>query len=143
MVRRELCLCAIYAPRAREYGRWDMQASARFFAVHAVAAALALTVLGGAAPVAEAATSIGVKDYFYSPAAGSPTGTKPESKLWFNRGWWAVMFNPGAGGYHIYKLSSAETWSDTGVAADPRNTSRADVLWDSAASKLYVASHPK
>jgi hypothetical protein len=118
-----------------------MQNKARFFAVPAVTAALALAALGIAAPTAAAAADIGARDYVYSPATGSPSGTKPESKLWFNRGWWAILFSPKVGDYHIFKLTSGETWSDTGVAADTRNTSRADTLWDPATSKLYVASH--
>ncbi|MGZ6643342.1 MAG: CBM96 family carbohydrate-binding protein, partial [Solirubrobacteraceae bacterium] len=85
---------------------------------------------------------IGFRDQSYAPLGGSPTGSKPESKLWFNNGWWATMFNPTAGEHRIYKLNTATgTWSDTGVAIDPRDSTRADTLWDAGTNKLYVASH--
>jgi hemolysin type calcium-binding protein len=105
----------------------------------AIGAVTALSI--GAAP-AQAAPSIGFRDRSYAPLTGSPTGTKPESKLWFNRGWWASMFSPAAGAYRIYKLNLATgTWRDTGVAIDDRDNTRADALWNGATNKLYVASH--
>ena len=39
------------------------------------------------------AAGIGFQDQSYAPLGGSPSGTKPESKLWFNNGWWASMFS--------------------------------------------------
>jgi PKD repeat protein len=80
------------------------------------------------------------------PSTGSgsaPTGSKPESKLWWNDGvWWASMWDTASADFHIFKLDTGtQTWSDTGVALDDRPGTRADTLWDAAAGKLYVASH--
>jgi hypothetical protein len=49
------------------------------------------------------------------------------------------MFNQTVQEFHIYRLNwSTQTWSDTNVLIDIRNTSSADILWDG--SKLYTAS---
>lgn len=71
----------------------------------------------------------------------APTGSKPESKLWWNDGsWWAPMWSSSANAFDIFRLSADhQTWADTGVAIDNRGGTRADVLWDGA--HLYVASH--
>ena len=95
----------------------------------------------GAAP-----GDVGFEGPVYGTGPSSiPTGSKPESKLWFNDGfWWAVMFKTigASGDYNIFKLDPAtQTWSDTGVLLDGRINSRADALWDEASGKLYVASH--
>jgi hypothetical protein len=70
----------------------------------------------------------------------TPTGEKPQSKLWFNDGrWWADMFNNVAGNYHIYWLNPAtQTWIDTGTVLDTRPETKADCLWDG--KYLYVVS---
>lgn len=75
--------------------------------------------------------------------AGSPSGEKPESKLWWNDGfWWGSLFNSSTSKFHIYRLNwGAQTWEDTGVVLDDRNNTKADTLWDNTAKKLYVASH--
>jgi hypothetical protein len=72
--------------------------------------------------------------------SGPPTTSKPESKLWWNDGfWWASMFD-GSGDYHIFRLNlRAQRWVDTGVVIDTRNSTRQDVL--STGSRLFVASH--
>ena len=77
------------------------------------------------------------------PVADDVTGTKPESKLWWNDGfWWASMYNRTADAYHIYRLNwGTQDWEDTGVTLDTRRETQADVLWDEAAGKLYVVSH--
>ena len=80
----------------------------------------------------------------YAGSASSPTGSKPESKLWFNDGfWWSAMNvdDPGSEvGPRIFRLDSAsQRWTDTGVQIDARANVRSDVLWDG--SKLYVATH--
>jgi PKD repeat protein len=92
---------------------------------------------------AAAAGDIGFEGPSSTNAGASPTGSKPESKLWFNDGvWWASMWHVGSGDFHIFRLNTGtQTWSDTGVALDDRSGTRADVLWDGAAGKLYVASH--
>lgn len=113
----------------------------RCLALPATLGALALAT-ACAAPAAAATGDIGYEDQGYAPLTGSPTGSKPEAKLWFNSGWWATMFNGSAGEHRIYKLDSATgRWSDTGVAIDPRDSTRADTLWRQASGKLYVASH--
>jgi RTX calcium-binding nonapeptide repeat (4 copies) len=73
--------------------------------------------------------------------SGAPTTSKPESKLWWNDGfWWAVMFRNGE--YRIFRLNlRAQTWGDTGVVVDTRDSTRQDVL--STGSKLLVASHKR
>jgi PKD repeat protein len=116
--------------------------------LRSAAVALAVSIaFAGAVPAAGAATGdIGFPDHVYSPLTGSPTGSKPESKLWFNRGWWATMFDPVSKTHHIFKLDRAgEKWNDTGTAVDTRTGTRADTLWDPTAAggagKLYIASH--
>jgi hypothetical protein len=80
----------------------------------------------------------------YAGSASSPTGSKPESKLWFNDGaWWSAMNvdDPGSEvGPRIFRLDPAtQRWTDTGVQIDARANVRSDTLWDG--SKLYVATH--
>src|SRR5687768_13490620 len=72
---------------------------------------------------------------------GGPTGTKSESKLWWNDGfWWASMFSPASGSYNIFRLNMRlQTWVNTGVQIDTRDTTRQDALW--TGSKLFIASH--
>jgi trimeric autotransporter adhesin len=120
-----------------------MPASRRSRNVCALLATLALALLGVTATASAAPGDIGYQDQSFTPLGGSPTGSKPESKLWFNdNAWWASMFNPSAGEHRIYKLNrTTGVWSDTGVAIDPRDSTRADALWDAASNKLYVASH--
>ena len=69
-----------------------------------------------------------------------PTASKTQSKLWYNDGaWWGVLFNGTSEEYRIYRYDGAEdSWTDTGTVIDPRNTSRADVLWEDG--HLYVVS---
>jgi len=69
-----------------------------------------------------------------------PTAAKTQSKLWFNDGvWWGILFNGFSEEYHIYRYDRTEdTWKDTGILVDARNTSRADALWDDG--HLYVVS---
>jgi hypothetical protein len=116
-----------------------MRTPARLPAVSAVLSAIAL--LGATAPARAASGDIGHQDGSFG-RLGSPSGTKPESKLWFNRGWWATMFDASAGEHRIYKLNaSTGSWASTGLAADARDSTRADTLWDPARGKLYIASH--
>ena len=78
-----------------------------------------------------------------SGAGTAPTGSKPESKLWWNDGsWWGSMWDVASADFHIFRLNTGtQTWSDTGVAIEDRSGTRADTLWDAAAGKLYVATH--
>lgn len=119
-----------------------MRALPRIVALPAAFAVLSLLPSAGVAPAAAATGDIGSAGQSYAPLTRSPTGSKPESKLWFNGGWWATMFNAGASAHRIYKLDPATgRWRDTGVPIDTRVTSRADALWDAATGKLYIASH--
>jgi len=88
----------------------------------------------------------GFEDFGYPSGTGGnshPSGEKPESKLWFNHGfWWGVLWSNSGNAYHIFWLDpSTQTWMDTGSAVDDRNDSKVDVLWDTVNQKLYVVSH--
>jgi uncharacterized repeat protein (TIGR02059 family) len=75
-----------------------------------------------------------------SPGA-SPSGSKPESKLWFNDGfWWGILREDVTSDLYIWKLNqTTNTWTRTNTFTDQRSSTRADVLWDG--TKLYVATH--
>ena len=106
-------------------------------------AGVVLAILCGVAALALpgiARGDIGFRGPAYpAGTSGSPTTSKPESKLWWNDGfWWASMFRSGE--HRIFRLNRrAQTWSDTGVVLDARDSTRQDVL--SSGSKLLVASH--
>ncbi len=108
-------------------------------------ALLAGWLLGsGAAATATAQSLVGFRDFSFGNTCNStPTGEKPESKLWINDGlWWGSLCNPTAKEYRIYRLDLAtQQWVDTGTALDNRTGSKADTLWDAASQKLYVVSH--
>jgi PKD repeat protein len=95
----------------------------------------------GLISVSSSTGNIGYPDGSTSGAGAAATGEKPESKLWWNDGfWWASMFDAASQTHHIFRLDRAsETWVDTGRQLDNRPKSRSDVLWDG--SHLYVASH--
>ena len=107
------------------------------------------TILCGlvAALVAAAAVQadVGHRDGAYAGGThGSPTTSKPESKLWFKDGrWWAVMakkVTPTDNEYHIFRLNPRrQRWIDTGVLVDSRDSTRQDVL--ATGNKLFIASH--
>jgi PKD repeat protein len=109
----------------------------------ALTVVLALIALAAPSLAGAAAGDIGVEGASYGDLGGSATGTKPESKLWFNDGiWWADMYNAATSQHRIHRLNrTAQTWSDAGTTLDTRRASRSDVLWDGSAGKLYVASH--
>ncbi len=94
---------------------------------------------------AEASTPIevGYSDFQFPSNLGNKevTAEKPESKLWWNDGfWWASMWSSSGNAYHIFKLNwSTQDWADTGTALDDRTGSKADALWNG--TKLYVVSH--
>lgn len=97
---------------------------------------------GGPAPYT--LSEAGYLDFSYGPdVAEDHTSSRPESKLWWNDGyWWGSMWNDELDEFHIYRLNwGTQTWQDTGVPLDDRPDSRADVLWDGTNNKLYVASH--
>lgn len=119
----------------------------------ALLAALALTTSylpSAAAPsapleeLAPAQVDVGYPGIIYGSSANStPTGEKPESKLWWNDGrWWGAMFSQDAGGYRAFWLNlSNQTWIDSGTALGNRNGDKVDVLWDQGSQKLYMVSH--
>lgn len=88
-----------------------------------------------------AACDIGWQGPSFEGASGSPSGSKPESKVWFHDGrWWGALYDTVSDDHHIFWLDvAARRWRDTGVALDPRPNSRADVVFDG--TRLYVASH--
>lgn len=86
------------------------------------------------------ALGTGIRDQAYpAGTSGAPTTSKPESKLWWNDGfWWSVMFRSGEN--RIFRLNlRTQTWADTGVVVDGRDSTRQDVL--STGSRLFIASH--
>src|SRR3954452_1850801 len=102
-----------------------------------------LAALLAAAPAAAAPGDLGTEDFSYAPATGSPTESKPESKLWFADGsWWGDLYSPAAGAHRIHRLDPAtDRWVDTGTTTDTRRNANSDVLWHAASRKLYIASH--
>jgi hypothetical protein len=88
-----------------------------------------------------AAGSVGFRGPSIVGAGIGPTGSKPESKLWWTDGvWWSSMWAGSGAGFHIFRLDpGTQRWVDTGVPIDNRSGTRADALWDG--TYLYVASH--
>jgi hypothetical protein len=108
--------------------------------IAAIIIALASAWSGPQPSVLAANPDVGYVDFQFSSSVGSdPTADKPQSKLWYNDGyWWAVMSVENGSRWHIHRLDWPDQWVDTGVAVDERPTSRADALWDG--TKLYIAS---
>ena len=120
----------------------DRRAGTRKKRLLAKALTAAAVILTMAMPAAAEAANIGVDGPdFVAGVSGSPSGYKGESKLWFNDGfWWASMFDTTSSAYHIFKHDrSTQTWTDTGVETDNRDSSRQDTLWDG--THLWVSSH--
>ena len=109
--------------------------------IGAITVLLASGVL--AAHVEAQPVEVGFRDFSFGTSVNTPTGEKAESKLWWNDGsWWGVLFNAAAGETRIYRFDSgSQAWTDTGAAVDNRSNTRADVLWDGQAQRLYVVSH--
>ena len=108
----------------------------------AFGASLLLLVLGGAGVAA--AADIGHQDF--AATGEAITGSKPESKLWYNDGtWWASMWSAApTPGFYIYRLdTSTETWIRTNTALDNRAGSRADTLWDGTPSVRRLAGRER
>ena len=104
------------------------------------AAVLGLMMSAAGAPAAIADVGFEGKAY---PGGGSPTGSKPESKVVVRRR--ALVGRPGraaSGDHRIFGLDrTTHEWIDTGVAADTR-TVRDDALWDEDdAQALHRLAH--
>ena len=86
-------------------------------------AALAFALFGMASTAAAANPQFGTKDQSFSGASTAPSGSKPESKLWFNDGrWWAVMWDTASPSFRIFRADAgATTWVNTGTAVDSRD----------------------
>jgi hypothetical protein len=92
-------------------------------------------------PRTPAPGDIGFADQsFEARGVTTPTAEKPPSKLWFADGsWWGALFSVGEDAFTVHRFDAAsQSWFDTGVVIDTRNTVKVDVLWDG--TKLYVAS---
>ena len=89
----------------------------------------------------------GYVDYDFSGGGvtSEPTEQKPESKLWYNDGfWWGVMWEPVSDVYTIHRLDlTNQCWEHVGPNVDDRGRSSQDVIWDASAGKLYISSRAK
>jgi hypothetical protein len=68
-----------------------------------------------------------------------PTAAKTQSKLWFNDGlWWGILFDLSSEEFHIYRYDLTEdTWKDTGILVDGRNTSRGPTPYGKSATSTW------
>ncbi len=107
------------------------------------AAILALGLLLVLAPALVSADpgDIGLAGPSYQGASGSPSGSKPESKLWYNDGyWWSSMWDTATSRFAIWRQNpTTQAWTRTSADIDTRTNSRSDILWDG--TKLYIASY--
>ena len=80
----------------------------------------------------------GSVDFAYSGLT-TPTGEKPQSRLWYNDGrWWADMLFRDGDHYIFYLDRATQQWVKTATRLDPRTQTKSDCLWDG--TYLYVAS---
>jgi hypothetical protein len=104
-------------------------------------ASMVLAVLLACGVALAAPVEVGYRDFQYNSNAPTPTGNKPQSKLWYTPDgtWWGVLFNKSTNYYDIYRFDRAtQSWSDTGTRVDARGHSKSDALWDG--THLYVAT---
>jgi len=83
----------------------------------------------------------GYRDFYFGKSVNNtPTGEKPQSKLWWNDGvWWGCLWDPIRRANTIHRFDAAtQSWSSTGTALDDRSNSKADALWDG--KYLYIVS---
>jgi hypothetical protein len=105
-----------------------------------------LVINKGSYVLASEPIEYGYRDFSYPSGTGANaevTAEKPESKLWWNDGyWWGSLWSTSGNAYHIYRLDlGTQSWIDTGTQLDGRKDTKADVLWDQSDQKLYVVSH--
>ena len=120
-----------------------MSGMTRRIAVFLSFAGLLLMGSTGLAATTAAASpgDIGWEGPSYGTTTGSPSESKPESKLWYNDGaWWADMWDTATADFYVHKLNLAtHTWVKTSTRLDDRTNTRSDTLWDG--THLFVASH--
>jgi len=83
----------------------------------------------------------GYRDFYFGKSVNNtPTGEKPQSKLWWNDGfWWGSLWDPIRHGHAIHRFDVAtQSWASTGTVIDERSNAKADALWDG--QRLYVVS---
>ena len=120
-----------------------MQGSSNKSRIHFLFIAPVTLLLVGSLTASEQ-IEVGYRDFSYPEGTGSnskPSGEKPESKLWFNDGfWWGILWSTAGNAYRIHWLDrTTQDWLDTGTVVDARSKSRVDAGWDG--THLYVASH--
>jgi hypothetical protein len=106
-----------------------------------------LTLVSSAWPLAaQECTSVpviaGYRDFnFGTTVISTPTAEKPESKLWWNDGfWWGSLWDPASNKYRIHRFDLAnQCWQNVGPNIDDRSQSLCDALWDG--QHLYIVSH--
>jgi len=95
-----------------------------------------------AQPCSSTPVLAGYRDFgFGTTVIATPTAEKPESKLWWNDGfWWGSLWSTASNKYRIYRFSTAsQCWENVGPDIDDRSQTLSDALWDG--NKLYIASH--
>jgi len=115
----------------------DILANARHLTLVALAIFGAFSTLQSQTPI-----TAGYRDFSYGTTTVQEiTGEKPESKLWWNDGyWWGSLWSTSANKYRIHRFDvAAQSWINVGPDIDNRPKSLADALWDG--TKLYIASH--
>ena len=92
-------------------------------------------------PVEEDSGDLGLPGPAFTGSSGSPSGSKPESKVWYHDGsWWGTLWDTPTSTFRIFRFNDpTDTWIPTATKLDNRFNSRADVLW--TGSQLFVASH--
>jgi PKD repeat protein len=102
--------------------------------------------MGSGLVAAATPVTAGYRDFTYADAAGGDdvTAQRHQSKLWTapdNR-WFGILFDPTstpAAKFRIWRFDMVtQNWTNTGVAVDDRNRSRADALANG--NTLYVVS---
>ena len=85
---------------------------------------------------------VGMEDFSYAPATGSPTDPSPRSSSGSPTGPGGGTSSHRARARTIHRLDPAtDRWVNTGTTTDTRRNANSDVLWHAASRKLYVVSH--
>jgi len=130
-IRRGFTKIGLHAIPAKTFRR-----AAFFHAVVTVAILGVFSSLSAQTPIAA-----GYRDFYFTKSVNStPTGEKPQSKLWWNDGiWWGSLWDPIPKTHTIHRFNLAtQSWTSTGTAIDSRANAKADALWDG--QRLYIVS---